>query len=60
MTTMYHLCYAPPPTDYYFYRLETPWKRTVTAPNAAATFLGTRRGSVACSWCDLCSCWYFT
>jgi hypothetical protein len=32
-----------PPTDY---DLCTPWKRKITAPQAATTFLGTRRCSV--------------
>ena len=36
--------------DYYLYRLDTPWKHKITAPQAAATFLGSWCGSVACSW----------
>jgi len=31
-------------------RLETPWKRKITAPQAATTSVGSRRDSVACYW----------
>ena len=37
-------------TDCYMYRRETSWKRKITAPQVAATSLGSRRGSVACTW----------
>jgi len=37
-------------TDYYLHRFETPWKRTITAPQAAATSLSSRHASVTCSW----------
>ena len=37
-------------TDYYWYRLKTPWKCIITAPRAAEMSLGSRFGSLACSW----------
>ena len=33
-------------TDYYLYRLETPWKRKITAPQAAVTSLSSRHSVV--------------
>jgi len=30
------------PTDHYLYRFRTPWKRSIKAPEAAATSLGSR------------------
>jgi hypothetical protein len=37
-------------TDDYLYRRETPWKRYITAPQAAATSLDSRDSIVARSW----------
>jgi hypothetical protein len=55
--SIYDLCSrsstTPWTTDYYLYRLETPCKRNITAPQAATTSLGSRHDSVACLCYDI-------